>query len=287
MTQQAATSINFAATMRFARSNFLIAFGATLLAVILAVSIVGPHLYSIDPNLVSPLNRLKLPSSAHFFGTDALGRDLFSRVMYGSRISLIVGVSVAVLSMIAGIALGLVAGYFSSIDAILSRALEAFMAIPAILLAIALIALTKASVGNVIIALTISEIPRVTRLMRSVVLALREQPFVEAAVATGTPVVQILLRHILPNTLAPLIVQGTFICGSAIITESILSFLGAGTPSTVPTWGNIIADGRSFFQLYPHMIFFPALFLSLTVLSINLLGDGLRDYLDPRMAKDY
>ncbi|MEI4483193.1 MULTISPECIES: ABC transporter permease [unclassified Phyllobacterium] len=287
MTQQAVTSVNLAATIRFARSNFPITFGASLLAVILAVSIVGPHLYSIDPNLVSPLNRLKLPSSAHLFGTDALGRDLFARVMYGSRISLIVGVAVAVLSMIAGITLGLVAGYFSSIDTILSRALEAFMAIPAVLLAIALIALTKASVGNVIIALTISEIPRVTRLMRSVVLTLREQPFVEAAVATGTPVVQILLRHILPNTLAPLIVQGTFICGSAIITESILSFIGAGTPSTVPTWGNIIADGRSFFQLYPHMIFFPALFLSLTVLSINLVGDGLRDYLDPRMAKDY
>lgn len=259
--------------------------GGLVFMLIVAVAIAAPWLGTVDPQKLSPIARLRPPSERFWFGTDALGRDLYSRVLYGGRISIAVGVSVAVLAVIVGTVLGLLSGYFRAVDAILMRVLEAFMAIPAILLAIALIALTKASVENVIIALAIAEAPRVTRLVRSVVLTLREQPFVEAAVAIGTPVPIILVRHILPNAVAPLIVQGTFICGSAIIAESILSFIGAGTPPTVPTWGNIIADGRNYFQLYPSIIFFPAAFLSLTVLSINLLGDGLRDLLDPRLSK--
>ncbi|MDK4717901.1 ABC transporter permease [Rhizobium sp. CNPSo 3968] len=280
------TPSRFALWQRLVSQNLSMVVGGILLTIVLLIALVGPLVHTVDPNAISPLRRLKPPSSLNWFGTDALGRDVLARVIAGGRVSLLVGVSVATLSLAAGILLGLLSGFFRSVDAIMSRILEAFMAIPAVLLAIALIALTKASVGNVIIALTISEIPRVTRLMRSVVLTLRGQPFVEAAIASGAPIPHVLFRHMLPNTLAPLIVQGTFICGSAIIVESILSFIGAGTPSSVPTWGNVIADGRNFFQIYPHMIFFPALFLSVTVLSINLIGDGLRDHLDPRMSRN-
>lgn len=280
------TPARYALWHRFVHQNVSVVIGGVLLLSVILIALVGPIIYTVDPNAISPLRRLKPPSSLYWFGTDALGRDLLARVIAGGRVSLLVGVAVSMLSLAGGILLGLVSGFFRSVDAIMSRVLEAFMAVPAVLLAIALMALTTASVGNVIIALTISEIPRVTRLMRSVVFTLRGQPFVEAAIASGAPIHHVLFRHILPNTLAPLIVQGTFICGSAIIVESILSFIGAGTPSSIPTWGNIIADGRTFFQIYPHMIFFPAVFLSITVLSINLIGDGLRDYLDPRMARN-
>jgi peptide/nickel transport system permease protein len=269
----------------FLRHHGPMLIGALVLGTIIALAIASPWLGTIDPQRLSPIARLRPPSDRFWFGTDAIGRDLYSRVLYGGRVSILVGVSVAVLSAIAGTALGLATGFFRSFDAVAMRVLEAFMAIPAILLAIALIALTRASVENVIIALAIAETPRVTRLVRSVVLTLREQPFVEAAVAIGAPVPVILVRHILPNALAPLIVQSTFICGSAIIAESVLSFIGAGTPNALPTWGNIIADGRNYFQIHPNIIFFPAVFLSLTVLSINLLGDGLRDLLDPRLSK--
>ena len=272
-------------TVLFLRHHGPMLFGGLVFVMIVAVALAAPWLGSVDPQKISPVTRLRPPSDRFWFGTDALGRDLYSRVLYGGRVSIIVGVSVATLSVLGGMILGLLTGFFRSVDAIVMRLLEAFMAIPAILLAIALIALTRASVENVIIALAIAETPRVTRLVRSVVLTLRDQPYVEAAKAIGTPVPVILIRHILPNALAPLIVQGTFICGSAIIAESILSFIGAGTPPSVPTWGNIIADGRSYFQLYPNIIFFPAAFLSLTVLSINLLGDGLRDLLDPRISR--
>jgi peptide/nickel transport system permease protein len=273
------------AARNFVRRNPTIVAGGLLLAVLVAIAIFAPYLGTIDPQALSPLRRLRVPSEAHWFGTDHLGRDLYSRVLYGGRISLLVGCAVSVLSVAIGLLAGLLTGFVRTIDIVLMRVVEAVMAIPAILLAIALIALGGASVGNVIIALTIAEIPRVTRLVRSVVLTLREQPFVESAIAVGTPLPLILLRHILPNAMAPLIVQGTFVCGSAIIAESILSFIGAGTPPTIPTWGNIIADGRNFFQLFPHMVFFPALFLSLTVLAINMLGDGLRDLLDPRLSR--
>jgi peptide/nickel transport system permease protein len=197
----------------------------------------------------------------------------------------LVGFSVAVLASLAGLIIGLLSGFLRKLDGILMRVMDGMMSIPPILLAIALMALTRASVENVIMAITLAEIPRVSRLVRGVVLSLREQPYVDAAVAAGTPTLSIIVKHILPNTLAPLTVQATYICASAMITESILSFIGAGTPPIIPSWGNIMADGRTLFQVKAYIIFFPAVFLSITVLAVNLLGDGLRDALDPRKAK--
>jgi peptide/nickel transport system permease protein len=206
-------------------------------------------------------------------------------VLFGARISLLVGFSVAILASMLGLVLGLVSGYLRRLDGILMRVMDGVMSVPPILLAIALMALTRASVENVIMAITIAEFPRVARLVRGVVLSLREQPFVEAAITAGTSTPRIIWAHILPNTVAPLSVQATYICGSAMIIESILSFIGAGTPPIIPSWGNIMADGRALWQVKPYIILFPAIFLSLTVLAVNLLGDGLRDALDPRMAK--
>jgi peptide/nickel transport system permease protein len=251
----------------------------------LLIALLAPWLGTVDPQVLSPAQRLKPPSSEHWFGTDMLGRDVYSRVIYGARISLTVGIAVAALSIGIGLAIGLVTGFLRWLDAIVMRVMDGLMSIPSVLLAIALMALTKASVGNVIIAITIAEVPRVVRLVRSLVLSLREQPFVDAAIAAGTNLPLILLRHILPNTVAPLLVQGTYICASAMITEAILSFIGAGTPPNVPSWGNIMAEARSLFQIAGYLILFPGLFLSLTVLAVNLLGDGMRDALDPRLAR--
>jgi peptide/nickel transport system permease protein len=192
---------------------------------------------------------------------------------------------VAILASVAGLSIGLVSGFMRRLDGLVMRVMDGLMSIPPILLAVALMALTRGSVANVITAITIAEIPRVSRLVRSVVLSLREQPFVDAAVAAGTRTPMIILRHILPNALAPLTVQATYVCASAMIVEAILSFIGAGTPPTIPSWGNIMAEGRALWQVKPYIVFFPAAFLSATVLAVNLLGDGLRDALDPRMAK--
>jgi peptide/nickel transport system permease protein len=205
--------------------------------------------------------------------------------MYGARVSLLVGFSVAILASIAGLVIGLFSGFVRWSDGIIMRVIDGMMSIPPILLAIALMALTRGSVQNVIIAITIAEIPRVARLVRGVVLSLREQPYVDAAIAAGTRTPMIVFRHILPNTLAPMSVQATYICASAMIVEAILSFIGAGVPPATPSWGNIMAEGRALWQVKPHIILFPAIFLSLTVLAVNMLGDGLRDALDPRMAK--
>jgi peptide/nickel transport system permease protein len=214
-----------------------------------------------------------------------LGRDVYSRVLYGTRVSLEVGFAVAFFSSVFGMAIGVISGFVRILDAIIMRIMDGLMSIPSILLAIALMALTRGSVGNVILAITIAEVPRVSRLVRGIVLSLREQPYVEAAVASGTRMPKSIWKHILPNTLAPMMVQATFICAAAMITEAILSFLGAGTPPTTPSWGNIMAEGRALWQVKPYIVFFPAAFLSVTVLAVNLLGDGLRDALDPRMAK--
>ncbi|HRD76065.1 MAG TPA: ABC transporter permease [Hyphomicrobiaceae bacterium] len=260
--------------------------GGAMLSLLAIFALFAPFLGTVDIDARELKLRNADPSAANWFGRDALGRDIYTRVVYGTRISLIVGVSVAILASLVGLSIGLVSGFVRWSDGIVMRIMDGLMSIPPILLAIALMALTGASVKNVIIAITIAEIPRVSRLVRGVVLSLREQPYVDAAIAAGTSTPMVILRHILPNTLAPITVQATYICASAMITEAILSFVGAGIPAAMaPSWGNIMADGRSAWQAYPHVIFFPAIFLSLTVLAVNLLGDGLRDALDPRMAK--
>jgi peptide/nickel transport system permease protein len=269
----------------FLRRHPTVAVGGALLILMLLMAVFAPYLGTVDPTALAPARRTRAPSAEHWFGTDMLGRDLYSRVLYGARVSLTVGFSVATLASVAGLAIGLVSGYVRWVDAILMRVMDGLMSIPPILLAVALMALTRGSVGNVIAAITIAEIPRVSRLVRGVVLSLREQPYVDAAVAAGTRTPMIILRHILPNTLAPMTVQATYICASAMIVEAILSFIGAGTPPIIPSWGNIMAEGRALWQVKPFIVFFPAAFLSVTVLAVNLLGDGLRDALDPRMAK--
>ncbi|UPK39162.1 ABC transporter permease [Bradyrhizobium sp. 186] len=267
------------------RGHPTVAIGGALLLTLVLVAILAPYLGTVDPTALAPARRTRAPSADFWFGSDVLGRDIYSRVLYGARVSLTVGLSVATFASFAGLAIGIVSGFIRWADGILMRFMDGLMSIPPILLAIALMALTRGSVGNVILAITIAEIPRVSRLVRSVVLSLREQPYVDAAVACGTRTPMIILRHILPNTLAPMLVQATYICASAMITEAILSFIGAGTPPTIPSWGNIMAEGRALWQVKPYIVFFPAAFLSVTVLAVNLLGDGLRDALDPRMAK--
>lgn len=259
--------------------------GSAILLAMAVMAVFAPWLGTVDPQSVSPVRRLRFPQEAYWFGTDMLGRDVYSRTVYGARISLAIGLSVAILSTAIGLALGMITGFSRIVDAILMRVMDGLMSIPSVLLAIALMALTKASIGNVIFAITVAEVPRVTRLVRGVVLSLREQPFVEAAVATGTGFFSTLWRHILPNTVAPVLVQGTYICASAMITEAVLSFIGAGTPPNIPSWGNIMAEGRSLFQVAYYIVLFPGIFLSLTVLAVNLVGDGMRDALDPRLAR--
>ena len=269
----------------FVRRHPTVVFGGALLLCIVVASIAAPWLGTVDPINIDPSHRLQGPSSEHWFGTDRFGRDLYSRVMYGGRVSLIVGLSVAALSTAIGLVIGLVSGYLRAVDAVVMRIMDGMMAIPAIMLAIALIALSKASVIIVIVAVTLPEIPRVVRLVRGVVLTIREQPYIEAATAIGTSVPRIMLRHLLPNALPPLIVQATYICASAVLIEAALSFLGAGTPPEIPSWGNIMAEARPYFQLKPWMVLLPGVFLAVTVLAINLVGDGLRDMLDPRLAR--
>jgi peptide/nickel transport system permease protein len=269
----------------YIRRHPTIVAGAALLALMALMTIFAPYLGTVDPQALSPIQRLRWPSAQHWFGTDMLGRDVYSRTVYGARISLTVGISVALLSTALGLAIGLVTGFSRWADAVVMRIMDGLMSIPSVLIAIALMALTRASIENVIIAITVAEVPRVTRLVRSVVLTLREQPFVEAALASGTGFFRTLWRHILPNTFPPLLVQASFTAASAMIVEAILSFLGAGTPPNIPSWGNIMAEGRSLFQVAYYIVLFPGAFLSVTVLAMNLLGDGLRDALDPRLAR--
>jgi peptide/nickel transport system permease protein len=280
-------------------ANGSVRFGASVLGLMLLVAALAPFLGTVDPSAMDSnfINKaagdaglfalLDGTSVQHTFwlGTDSFGRDLFSRVIYGTRVSLLVGSCTAVLSLVLGGSLGMLAGYFRALDAILMRVMDGLMAIPAILLAIALVAALGATITTVVVAIAIPEVPRVTRLVRALVLSLREEPFVEAARALATPTPVILFRHILPNAMAPLIVQGTFVAASAVLTEAILSFLGLGLPPDIPTWGNIMAEGRVQFSQYPGNVLYPALFLVPTVLAVNLLGDGLRDVLDPKFAK--
>ena len=281
------------------RRNWSVRISGVMLAVLVAVALAAPWLGTVDPTLFDAGSRDLYPGRSgeittlegetiqHTFwmGSDSLGRDIYSRVVYGTRVSLIVGVLCALLALAFGILCGLVSGYLRWVDGVLMRFMDGLMAIPAILIAIALVAMWRGSLATVIVAIAIPEIPRVTRLVRSLVLSIREEPYVEAAISLGTPTWKILFGHILPNCMAPLVVQGTFICAFSILVEAILSFLGVGLPPDIPTWGNVMAEGRQQFNDYPHNIFFPGVFLAVTVLAVNILGDGLRDTLDPKMAK--
>jgi len=256
-----------------------------ILLLVLLMAVFAPLLATADPVAISPADRLSGSTAEHPFGTDAYGRDTYSRVLYGARVSLLVGAGAAIVSVAIGLVIGVIAGYFRALDSIIMRTMDGVMAIPSILLAIALISLTGASLMTVLVAITIPEIPRVVRLVRSVILNVRSEAYVEAAITLGSPVRRILLRHMVPNTVAPLIVQGTFVFASAILTEATLSFLGAGLPTEIPSWGNIMSEGRSYFQLFPGLVLWPGVALALTLLSVNVLGDVLRDTLDPKMEK--
>jgi peptide/nickel transport system permease protein len=262
--------------------------GGALLLAVLIMAVFAPLIATHDPGNLNPALRVQPPSATAYFGTDMLGRDIFSRSVYGARVSLIVGLGVALLASVIGMAIGIVAGFVRWADGFVMRIMDGMMSIPSILLAIALMTLLGGgSVFNVIFAITLAEIPRVARLTRSAVLSVRELAYVEAATACGTSKLGIIFQHILPNTIAPITVQATYICASAMITEAILSFIGAGLPTSTPSWGNIMAEGRALWQIKPNIVFFPAIFLSITVLAVNLLGDGLRDAVDPRLAKRF
>lgn len=279
--------------------NPAVIFGGVVLLVMLAVAILAPFLGTVDPTRIDPAARNKKPGTeitmrlddgqtlkrVAVFGTDSLGRDVYSRVLYGTRVSLVIGVAVAIVSVAVGLVIGLISGYIRWADGIIMRIMDGLMAIPGILLAIALVSIWRAGLITVIFAIVVPDVPRVVRLVRSVVLTVREEPYVEGAISVGTPTWTLMFRHILPNTIAPLIVQGTFIAASAILAEAILSFLGIGIPPEIPSWGNIMAEGRTLFRVFPHNILYPGIFLALTVLAINIMGDGLRDTLDPKMSK--
>ena len=296
---ESATVVPLASAWARVRTSWSVRIGGVVLAVLVVVALLAPWLGTVDPSLFDPASRDLLPGKPgeittlegetlkHTFwmGSDSFGRDIYSRVIYGTQVSLVVGVATALLALAFGIVLGLCSGYLRWLDGPLMRVMDGVMAIPAILIAIALVAMWKGSLLTVVVAIAVPEIPRVTRLVRSLVLSIREEPYVEAAISLGTPTWLIMVRHILPNCVAPLVVQGTFICASGILVEAILSFLGVGLPPDIPTWGNVMAEGRAQFNEYPHNIFFPGIFLAVTVLAVNILGDGLRDTLDPKMAK--
>jgi peptide/nickel transport system permease protein len=279
--------------------NPSVVIGGALVLIMALTGLMAPFLGTRDPAEINPSVRNKKPGFeatirddegkrvpvVYRFGTDSLGRDIYSRVVYGARVSLFVGVTVAAIAVSIGLVIGLIAGYIRWLDGIIMRFMDGLMAIPEILLAIGLVSLFRAGLVAVIVAIVIPQVPRVVRLVRSVVLSIREEPYVESAITVGTPTPLLLVRHVLPNTMAPLIVQGTFICASAILVEAILSFLGIGVPPETPTWGNIMAEGRTYFRILPHNILYPGVFLAVTVLAINMMGDGLRDTLDPRFAK--
>ncbi|HEX9557134.1 MAG TPA: ABC transporter permease [Reyranella sp.] len=279
--------------------NSSVIVGGAILLIMLAIALLAPVLGTVDPTRIDPAARNKKPGTEITFrlddgltakrtvlmGTDSLGRDVYSRVIYGTRVSLMIGVAVAIAAVSIGLVIGLVSGYIRWLDGIIMRIMDGLMAIPGILLAIALVSIWRAGLITVIFAIVVPDVPRVVRLVRSVVLTVREEPYVEGAISVGTPTWTLMFRHILPNTVAPLIVQGTFIAAAAILAEAILSFLGIGIPPEIPSWGNIMAEGRTLFRVFPHNILYPGIFLALTVLAVNIMGDGLRDTLDPKMSK--
>jgi peptide/nickel transport system permease protein len=269
---------------RFWHRHPTLVIGGTVIAVMVLMAVAAP-LFAGDPLAMNPMNRLRPPSAQHWFGTDTLGRDVFARTVFGARISLFVGLSVAVGAVGGGLVIGLLCGFYRRTEAVVMRLMDGLMAIPAILLAIALVSLWQGGVPVVILAILIPELPRDVRLVRSIVLGVRERPYVEAAIAGGARTSKILRRHILPSTIAPLTVQGTYVCASAILVEAGLSFLGAGIPPSIPTWGNMIAGSELYLALAPWTIFCPGIALAVLVLAVNLLGDGLRDWLDPRLAR--
>jgi peptide/nickel transport system permease protein len=279
--------------------NPMVIIGGSILLIMLAIAILAPFLGTVDPTRIDPASRNKKPGTeitmrlddgqtvkrVAIMGTDSLGRDVYSRVIYGTRVSLAVGAAVAIISIAIGVVIGLISGYIRWLDGIIMCIMDGLMAIPGILLAIAMVSIWRAGLITVIFAIVVPDVPRVVRLVRSIVLTVREEPYVEGAISVGTPTWILMFRHILPNTVAPLIVQGTFLAASAILVEAALSFLGIGIPPEIPSWGNIMAEGRTLFRVFPHNIFYPGIFLAFTVLAINIMGDGLRDTLDPKMSK--
>jgi len=270
---------------RLASTQPLAVAGAIFLILVALVAIFAPLLGTADPLAVAPARRARFPSADAWFGTDMLGRDLYSRVIYGARVSLTVGLAVGVLAVATGLLIGTVSGFIRWLDPIIMRIMDGLMSIPGILLAIALLAVAPGTLQNVIIAIAASQVARVARLVRGEVLRVRGNLYVEAAMAAGTPTWRIMLKHVIPNILGPVIVQATFICADAMLVEAVLSFVGAGLPSSVPSWGSIMSDARALWQVRPYMIAIPALFISLTVLSINMIGDAARDALDPHSQK--
>jgi len=295
----AAASTKRKSLWRLALRNSNVIVGGSILLVMVIIAILAPFLGTVDPTRIDPAMRNKKPDTVLTYkledgtpatrtaimGTDSLGRDVYSRVLYGTRVSLAIGISVALCAIAIGVVIGLVSGYVRWADGIIMRIMDGLMAIPGILLAIALVSIWRAGLITVIFAIVVPDVPRVVRLVRSIVLTVREEPYVEGAISVGTPTWTLMFRHILPNTVAPLIVQGTFIAAAAILAEAALSFLGIGIPPEIPSWGNIMAEGRTLFRVFPHNILYPGIFLAITVLAINIVGDGLRDTLDPKMSK--
>lgn len=259
--------------------------GGVVLIAVLLIAVFAGALTDQSPTSVDPANRLSPPMAGHPFGTDNFGRDLYARTLYGARVSLTAGFGVAVLALAGGIVFGLLAGYYRRLDSVLMRIMDAMMAFPGIILAIGIVAARGPSLTNVIIALGVIFIPRVARVVRSIVLSVRERQFVEAARAIGATDLRVLVHHVLPNAWSPIVIQGTFIFAEGVLGEATLSFLGVGPPPEFPSWGNILGEARLYIREAPWMMLLPGLALTLTVLSLNLIGDTIRDLIDPRVRR--